>query len=54
LIDDTSVTIDANTYQVAYNVGGATIAVVKSESTNAGYVKANEVEMTLISMKMAF
>jgi len=46
------VTVD--TYQVAYNIGGATIALVKSEADNAGYTTNKEVSATLISLKMAF
>jgi hypothetical protein len=46
------VTVD--TYQVAYNIGGATLALVKSEADNAGYTLNKEVSATVISLKMAF
>jgi hypothetical protein len=50
----TRVEADVDTYQVAYNIGGATIAIVKSEADNAGYTVNKEVSATLVSLKMAF
>ena len=50
----TKVETDVDTYQVAYNVGGATLAIVKSEADNAGYTTNKEVSATFISLKMAF
>lgn len=50
----TRVEADVSTYQIAYNIGGATLAVVKSEASNAGYTTGKEVDATLISLKMAF
>ena len=50
----TTVEADVDTYQVAYNIGGATLALVKSEADNSGYVLNKEVSATLISLKMAF
>jgi hypothetical protein len=50
----TRVEATVDTYQVAYNIGGATLAIVKSEADNAGYTANKEVSATLISLKMAF
>ena len=50
----TKVETDVDTYQVAYNIGGATLAIVKSEADNAGYTTNKEVSATFISLKMAF
>ena len=50
----TKIEADVDTYQVAYNIGGATLAIVKSEADNAGYKTNKEVSATLISLKMAF
>jgi len=50
----TRVETTVDTYQVAYNIGGATLALVKSEADNAGYTTNKEVSATLISLKMAF
>jgi hypothetical protein len=50
----TRVEATVDTYQVAYNIGGATLALVKSEADNAGYTTNKEVSATLISLKMAF
>ena len=50
----TKVEADVDTYQVAYNIGGATLALVKSEADNSGYTLNKEVSATLISLKMAF
>jgi len=43
-----------DTFAVAYNIGGATLAITKSEASNAGYTTDKEVDMTLVSLKMAF
>ena len=50
----TRIEADVDTYQVAYNIGGATLALVKSEADNAGYTTNKEVSATFISLKMAF
>ena len=50
----TKIEADVDTYQVAYNIGGATLAIVKSEADNAGYIANKEVSATFISLKMAF
>ena len=50
----TKIEADVDTYQVAYNVGGATLAIVKSEADNANYTANKEVSATFISLKMAF
>ena len=50
----TRIEADVDTYQVAYNIGGATLAIVKSEADNADYKTNKEVSATLISLKMAF
>ena len=46
--------VEVDTYQVAYNIGGATLALVKSESNNAGYTANKQVDVTIFSVKMAF
>jgi len=46
------VTVDS--YAVAYNIGGATLAITKSEADDAGYTPGKQVDMTLVSLKMAF
>ena len=43
-----------DTYAVAYNIGGATLAISKMEADNAGYTIGKQVDATLISLKMAF
>ena len=50
----TSREADVDTYAVAYNIGGATLAVTKMEASNAGYTANKEVNATLVSLKMAF
>ena len=50
----TRVETTVDTYQVAYNIGGATLALVKSEASNAAYTASKEVSATVISLKMAF
>ena len=50
----TTVEAETTTYQAAYNIGGATLALVKSTSDDAGYSANKEVDMTLVSLKMAF
>ena len=50
----TNVETTVDTYQIAYNIGGATLALVKSEADNAGYTTNKEVSATVISLKMAF
>lgn len=49
-----TVETEVDIYQVAYNVGGATLALIRSEAGNANYTAGNEVETTLFSLKMAF
>jgi hypothetical protein len=50
----TKVEADVDTLAVAYNIGGATLAVSKMESSNAGYTVNKEVDATLVTLKMAF
>ena len=50
----TKVEASVDTLAVAYNIGGATLAVSKMESSNAGYTVNKEVDATLVTLKMAF
>ena len=50
----TKIEADVDTYAIAYNIGGATLAVTKSEASNAGYTSNKEVDLTLVTLKMAF
>lgn len=50
----TKIEAEVDTFAVAYNVGGATLAITKSTSDNAGYTTSKQVDMTLVSLKMAF
>ena len=50
----TKVEAEVDTFAIAYNIGGATLAVTKSEASNAGYTVNKEVDATLVSLKMAF
>ena len=50
----TKIEADVDTYAIAYNIGGATLAVTKSEASNAGYTTNKQVDLTLVTLKMAF
>jgi hypothetical protein len=45
-------TIDS--VQVAYNVGGATVGITRTEVKDSDYTKGNDEEMTLFTLAMAF
>jgi len=40
--------------QVAYNVGGATVGITRTEVKDSDYTKGNDEEMTLFTLAMAF
>jgi len=50
----TKIEAEVDTYAIAYNIGGATLAVTKSEASNAGYTTNKQVDLTLVTLKMAF
>jgi len=52
----TTVAYDAeqDSYQIAYNIGGATLSLVRHETENKGYVNNADTSETLIGLAMAF
>jgi hypothetical protein len=50
----TTYDIGQNSYQVAYNLGGATLSLVRHETENAGYVNNADTSETLVALAMAF
>ena len=46
--------IEQDSYQIAYNIGGATLSLVRHETQNAGYVNNEDRSETLIGLAMAF
>ena len=50
----TDVEQKSNSIQVAYTMGGMTIAVAHGSYDNAGYVDAKKVDQTLFAVTMAF
>ena len=45
---------EQDSYQIAYNIGGATLSLVRHETENAGYVNNADRSETLIGLAMAF
>ena len=46
--------ITQNSYQVAYNIGGATLSLVRHDTDNASYKNNNDRTETLVAIAMAF
>ena len=46
--------ITQNSYQVAYNIGGATLSLVRHDTDNASYQNNNDRTETLVAIAMAF
>jgi hypothetical protein len=46
--------IDVSSIQLAYNMGGATLSLARTETDNQGYVQNKDVGETLIAIAMAF
>ena len=46
--------ITQNSYQVAYNIGGATLSLVRHDTDNVGYVNNKDQSETLVAIAMAF
>ena len=46
--------IEQDSYQIAYNIGGATLSLVRHETENKGYVNNVDTSETLIGLAMAF
>ena len=49
-----NVTMDIDTIDVAYTVGGMTLSVSNSETSNASYTKGDDVVETIFAMSLAF
>ena len=50
----TSYDIKLKSYQIAYNVGGATLSLVRQDVSNAAYTNNNDWTETLVAIAMAF
>lgn len=50
----TSYDIKLKSYQIAYNIGGATLSLVRQDVKNASYTKGNDWTETLVGIAMAF
>ncbi len=48
------VEMEIDTIDVAYTIGGATVSLSQSETTNASYTAGDEVVETILSLSMAF
>jgi len=46
--------IKMTSYQIAYNIGGATLSLVRNSTDNVGFVSNVDSEETLVSLAMAF
>lgn len=46
--------IEQDSYQIAYNIGGATLSLVRHETENVGYANNVDASETLIGLAMAF
>lgn len=46
--------ITQNSYQVAYNIGGATLSLVRHDTDNASYTNNKDTTETLVAIAMAF
>ena len=53
-LDDTSVEQESSSVQVAYTMGGMTLAVVHSGHDNNGYVTGANTDQTILAVTMAF
>jgi outer membrane protein OmpU len=53
-LDDTSVEQESSSVQVAYTMGGMTLAVAHSSHDNNGYVTGANTDQTLLAVTMAF
>jgi len=56
MITSSTTTYDINlaSYQIAYNIGGATVSLVRQDVENAAYTQNNDWTETLIGIAMAF
>jgi outer membrane protein OmpU len=56
MITSSTTTFDVNlaSYQIAYNIGGATVSLVRQDVENAAYTNNNDWTETLIGIAMAF
>ena len=50
----TNYDITQSSYQVAYNIGGATVSLVRHDTDNKSYVNNDDTSETLIAIAMAF
>jgi hypothetical protein len=50
----TTYDIKQNSYQIAYNLGGATLSLVRHETDNVGYANNTDASETLVAIAMAF
>ena len=50
----TDVEMEIQTIDVAYTMGGATLGLSNSETTNDSYTKGDEVTETIFAMSLAF
>ena len=53
-LDDTSTEQESGSVQVAYTMGGMTLAVAHSNHDNNGYVVGANTDQTVIAVTMAF
>ena len=53
-LDDTTVEQESSSVQVAYTMGGMTLAVVHSGHDNNGYVTGANTDQTILAVTMAF
>ena len=50
----TTVESDITTLQAAYVIGGATVGIAQTETSDADYVSGKEEKVTVLSIAMAF